>query len=95
MRLGREVQEHKNFFTFKSKCTCVCVCVCVVLIDVPFYHNVLHLFLCLQGSVRSSAASVAPPSLRRGISCVTSSSTRGRSPSSVTCAATPVGGGMP
>lgn len=52
-------------------------------------------FLCPQGNVLSSAASVAPRSLRRGISCVTSSSIQGRSPSSVICAAMLVDGGTP
>lgn len=91
MRLGREVQEHKKFFTFK----CICTCVCFSLVDVPFYDNALQPFLCPQGNVLSSAASVAPRSLRRGISCVTSSSIQGRNPSSVTCAAMLVDGGMP
>lgn len=53
------------------------------------------LVLCPQGNVLSIATSVALRSLRRGISCATSSSTRGRSPSSVTCAVMPVEGGMP
>lgn len=64
-------------------------------IDVLVYNNVLRLFLCPQGNVLSSAASVVPRSLRREIYCVTSSSIQGRNPSSVTCAAMPVEGGMP
>lgn len=48
-----------------------------------------------QENVHSSAPSAAPPSPRRATCCVTSSSTQGRSPSSVTCAATPVAGGTP
>lgn len=48
-----------------------------------------------QASVLSSAASAAPLSPRRATCCGTSSSTRGRNHSSVTCAATPAAGGMP
>ena len=50
---------------------------------------------CPQENVRSSAASVVPLLPRRATCCATSSSIQERNPSSVTCAATPVAGGMP
>ncbi|MEQ2183761.1 hypothetical protein GOODEAATRI_001327 [Goodea atripinnis] len=49
----------------------------------------------LSANVHSSAASAVPLSPRRVTCCVTLSSIQGRNPSSVTCAATPVAGGMP
>lgn len=57
--------------------------------------NVRLLCSCPQESVRSSAASAVPLSPRRATYCVTSSSTQGRNPSNVTCAAMPVAGGTP
>lgn len=61
----------------------------------PHNGKVPLLCSCPQENVLSSAASAGPLSPRRATCCVTSSSTQGRNPLSVTYAATPVAGGTP